>query len=304
MNEEPRYITHQDIDKERWDACILQAECGRIYAFSYYLDTMSPGWDALVWKDYQVVMPLTWRRKYGIHYLFQPFLAAQLGPMGRDAEPLQIQAFLQAIPSRYRYIDISFNPCCVAKIDGYPFLTRMNLVLPLAEPYSVLQSRYNENIRRNLRKAAESGAEPKKGIPVNEVIRLAISQMKGQGQETSENIQRFRELYAVLEKKGMTANYGIYSGDTLLASAVFFFSHQRAYYILVGNDPAGRDSGASHALIDAFIRDHTGQALTLDFEGSDIPGLAAFYAAFGARPEPYPALRLNRLPFWLKWLKS
>ncbi len=102
----------------------------------------------------------------------------------------------------------------------------------------------------------------------------------------------------------MAVTYGIFSQQQeLLASCVFFFSHNRAYYILVGNHPNGRTIGASHALIDAFIKDHAGQNLILDFEGSDIRNLAFFYSSFGATHVPYPALRINRLPFYLKWMK-
>jgi hypothetical protein len=71
----------------------------------------------------------------------------------------------------------------------------------------------------------------------------------------------------------------------------------------VGNHPNGRTLGASHALIDAFIQDHAQQDMVLDFEGSDIRNLAFFYSSFGAVAELYPAFRLNRLPFWLRWLK-
>jgi len=84
---------------------------------------------------------------------------------------------------------------------------------------------------------------------------------------------------------------------------VFFYSHDRAYYILVGNHPEGRNLGASHGLIDAFIKDHAGKKLVFDFEGSDIEGLAQFYRGFGAVEEKYPAIRLNRLPWWMRWLK-
>jgi hypothetical protein len=88
-----------------------------------------------------------------------------------------------------------------------------------------------------------------------------------------------------------------------MASAIFFLSHDRAYYILVGNNPAGKHTGASHALIDGFIKAHAGKNILLDFEGSDIPGLAAFYGGFGAVSENYFFLTINRLPFFLKWLK-
>jgi hypothetical protein len=100
-------------------------------------------------------------------------------------------------------------------------------------------------------------------------------------------------VYGILDKQGK-----------LLASAVYFFSQNRAYYILVGNHPDGKTIGASHALIDAFIKDHAGQNLVLDFEGSDIRNLAFFYSGFGAKEEIYPALRINNLPWYVKLLKK
>ena len=40
-----------------------------------------------------------------------------------------------------------------------------------------------------------------------------------------------------------------------------------------------------------------------DFEGSMIPGVARFYAGFGANPETYFQLKFNRLPLPLRWIK-
>jgi hypothetical protein len=57
---------------------------GIVYAYSWYLDIVSPGWDALVKDDYKSVMPLTWRKKYGIKYLYQPFFTQQLGVFSSD----------------------------------------------------------------------------------------------------------------------------------------------------------------------------------------------------------------------------
>jgi lipid II:glycine glycyltransferase (peptidoglycan interpeptide bridge formation enzyme) len=129
--------------------------------------------------------------------------------------------------------------------------------------------------------------------------------MRSHSKTSSENAKRFRLLYQQLHREKKAITYGILSGkDALLASAVFFYSHSRAYYILVGNHPDGRTTGASHALIDAFIRDHAGQNIILDFEGSDIPNLALFYSGFGALEEKYAAIKNNNLPFYMKWLKK
>ena len=74
-----RYVTYQQIDKAKWDACIASVDNGSIYAYSFYLDTMAKHWDALILNDYEAVMPLTWNKKYGIAYLYQPFFTASLG---------------------------------------------------------------------------------------------------------------------------------------------------------------------------------------------------------------------------------
>ena len=143
-----------------------------------------------------------------------------------------------------------------------------------------------------------------KGFDVEKVINLAVQQMKNQGNQEAENIERFRTLYQYLHQRDMANTYGVFSNQNeLLASCVFFFTNNRAYYILVGNNPNGKTTGASHVLIDAFIKEHAGSKMILDFEGSDVPNLAFFYSSFGSVLETYPAIKINRLPFYLKWMK-
>ncbi len=43
-----------------------------------------------------------------------------------------------------------------------------------------------------------------------------------------------------------------------------------------GKDPDGRPSGASHLMIERFIKEHGGENLTLDFEASNISSVAFF----------------------------
>jgi hypothetical protein len=108
-----------------------------------------------------------------------------------------------------------------------------------------------------------------------------------------------------LKKQKKAIAYGAFStNNELIAAAVFFIHLQRAYYILVGNNPGSRSAGASHRVIDAFIQDYAGRNLVLDFEGSDRESLAFFYRSFGAAEENYSALRLNKLPLILKWMKQ
>ena len=89
-----------------------------------------------------------------------------------------------------------------------------------------------------------------------------------------------------------------------MASGVFLFSHDRAYYMLAGNNPQGRAFKGSHIVIDAFIKDHAGTNLLLDFEGSDVRSISFFFKGFGAKEEIYPGLKYNALPSYIRWMKK
>jgi hypothetical protein len=266
---------------------------------------MARRWDGLVLNDYEAVMPLTWNRKYGVSYLHQPFLAAQLGLFGNGINRELLELFLKNIPSRFRYWDFYLNHGNLFSLDFFNLYQRTNYVLKLDQPYQSLYTHYRENIQRNIRRAEQNGCKAIKGFDVEKVIALAIEQMRAYTRESSENADRFRKLYQFLLTRKQAITYGIVSASgKLIASCVFLFSHNRAYYILVGNHPDGRTIGASHFLIDSFIRDHAEKKIVLDFEGSDIRNLAFFYSSFGATEENFSAVRLNRLPFYLKWLKK
>jgi hypothetical protein len=297
-----QYLQHQNIDETKWDNCISRSSNGLIYGYALYLNQMALHWDALVLNDYQAIMPLPWNKKYGISYLYQPAFTAILGVFGNGLSEEIIKSFVRAIPKKFRLVEISLNHNNF--IPGPSLEKRNNYVLSLNKKYEDLYSGYNENNRRNIRKALQSGCKIKKGIPVSDVLNLSKSQMKKVTNIKEVDYTNFEKLYLSLYKKDKAITYAVYSKDNeLLASCVYFFSNQRAYYILVGNHPNGKTLGASHYLIDRFIYEHSGKDLILDFEGSDIHSLALYYSSFGATAESYQFLKINNLPFWMAWLK-
>ena len=106
-----QFLEHKNIDKKKWDDCIQHASNGIVYANSWYLDIVSPGWNALIADDYSTVFPLTWKKKYGFYYLHQPFFTQQLGVFSNQKNITEktIQEFLDAIPGQYRLIEIQLN---------------------------------------------------------------------------------------------------------------------------------------------------------------------------------------------------
>ncbi|MEO8853790.1 MAG: hypothetical protein ABI359_08425 [Ginsengibacter sp.] len=290
------YLENSKIDRAKWDRCIDNADNGLIYPYSFYLDAMTDNWDGLILNDYEMVMPLTWKKKFTIYYLYQPYHTASLGVFGNIISKEIVHFFLNNIPSKFKYWDFYMNRDNLFSLPDFPMYVRSNYILPLNENYETLASKYASSHARNIKRARQSGDVVKKDIPIWEVIELAKEQSKKFSSIEQKHFDHFAGLYDYLKEQKQSITYGVYSSkNILLASCAYFFSHQRAFYILVGNHPNAKSSGASHLIIDQFIKDHAGENLILDFEGSNIPSIAFFYKSFGARLEKYPGIKLNRL---------
>jgi hypothetical protein len=304
-----RYLHRHQIDTNKWDHCIDTAANGLIYASAVYLDHMTTTWDALVLGDYEAVMPLPVRKKWGIQYIYQPAFIASLGIFGKQVSKELVEQFIHAIPNSFKLIDLRLNyGNNFSQLQGIARLHN-NYTLSLDLPYEQLFKQYRENIRRNIKKAQQLGNRYATDIAVEEVVALARLQMDHISDLKPTDYDNFIRLYHSLKQQNKAMACGVYtqSGE-LVASCVYFFSahtrSKRAYYILVGNHPNGRTLGASHFLIDRFIHDQAGQDVLLDFEGSDIRNLAFFYESFGAQREIYPSLWIDRLPWWVRLFKG
>ena len=266
---------------------------------------MAKNWDALVLGDYEAVMPLTFNKKYGVYYLYQPYFTASLGVFGREITAALVTEFLNAIPAKFKYFDIYLNYQNRFALQKFNLYERMNYVLPLQENHENIYRRFRDSIKRNIKKSIQLQTTINTNIPIEAVLLLASEQASSFSKITEGDFQNMKLVFEYFYKEKKAITYGVYSPNgQLLSACAFLFSNKRAYYILVGNHPDGKAFGASHALINAFIKDHAEKDLLLDFEGSDVDSLAFFYSSFGAVEERYAGLKLNRLPFWMKWFKD
>lgn len=295
-----RFLRHDEIDHKRWDEVVTQSPEGTIYAESWFLDRVSPGWHALIMGDYEAVFPLPWRKKFGIHYLFQPAFCQQLGLFSRLDPPLiDTREFLSAIPTRFRLIELQLNSGNRCTHPDFTVRERPNLELRLTRDYALLARGYSENIRRNLKKSAEADLTHQTSDKIEPVIQL-FKQHRGVTLEKFDdrNYDRLCKLaeYALEHRRGFIRMVLDAAGH-LQAGAFFVQSRDRIIFLFSGTSAEARKTGAMSALIDQVIREFAGSERRLDFEGSSDPNLARFYRSFGSEEVVYLQIRRNRLPF-------
>ena len=302
------HLRNDEVNRKYWDECLDRHFPDLLYMRSWYLDCMAPGWEALVApgeSEYRSVMALPLRSKWGIRYLYQPFLVAQTGIVGYNNSMENISGFLKAIPSIIRYGHYDLNEQNKAIPEGWPMQLRRNRVLSLSATYADIRNAYHENTERNIRKAEKQGIRVLATTEA-EATQKAIEFFLQQQRNKPDRADRYRLqqlIDLVVYRKQFSLHVSVDAQDNWLSSCLFIWQNRRAYYLLPANDPASRGKGASHALVNAFIQEYAGSDCLLDFEGSDIESVDRFYAGFGAEIRPYPSLHINRLPFYLRWIK-
>ncbi|MEI6577581.1 MAG: hypothetical protein WCO63_15510 [Bacteroidota bacterium] len=294
-----RYLKRDEIEDSGWNHCISHAINGNIYAYSWYLDIVSPDWSALVMGDYEHVFPLSWRKKYGIFYLYQPFFTQQLGLFSRELLTEAIcNSFLEAIPKKFRLIQINLNSYNKTSLPDFQQTAFTNLELDLIEDYPSIAKGYSENLRRNLKKAQSAGLTIK---PISTIESLLDIFRTNKGREIDtfqdSDYQALIKLVSEGERYKAFSSAGVYLPDgSLCAGAVFAFSNKKAIFLFSAGNNHAKATAAIPFLIDDFVHHHCQSQLTLDFEGSNDPDLARFYRGFGAIDCPYMHLEKNKLP--------
>lgn len=298
------YVPYNRIDRQLWDAALQQCPNRLIYAQSIYLDTLCGKWDALIAGYYEYIMPLPRKRKWGIKYLPDiPFLQ-QSGIFSTHAVTAEITtAFLQKATNHFSYGNIYWNYGNEITIPGAETLN--NYVLPLTQPYEKIHAGYTSDLHYDLRQAEKHGLEYHK----NTALPLIIAAYRAAYGErlahiTHDIYKRFQQLCTLFGEKEQLVTRSVSKNGEDLSHAVLLLDEGRLYNLLSVNTPAGRKLNANHFLYDRLIHEFSGKDYTLDFEGSDIPGIAFFYKHFGAENIPYHRTHINNLPWPLKMMKK
>jgi hypothetical protein len=306
-SEEIYYITNKEIDKSKWDKSINLSYNGVIYAYSWYLDIVAEHWDALVNKDYSIVFPLTFKKKFGIYYLCQPPFTQQLGIFSLNKlTPDTLSLFLNKIPDKFKLIEINLNLDNNFELTGFSGIQRITYLLNLNDDYKILRKRYSENTARNIKKADKNGI---KILVENENIDQLIdffinTTLKNDSNTSAKTFSSLKKLVITTLKKNKGQFYIAHDIQNNLCGCAFFINDtDKAIFLFSSANIYARESGVMHKLIDTFIKNNSSKNIILDFEGSMIAGVARFYKSFGAEKFTYLHIKKNNFPKLISWLK-
>jgi hypothetical protein len=306
MSNKISFVLGSDIPAAEWNQLIYDAPNGMIYAYSWYMDMIADDWAAIVYGDYEVVLPLVIGKKYGISYIYPPKWCQQLGFISIDkVSSIIVHEMLNAIPAQFKLVELILNSAN-PKVEQGNVTWNKNYELPLNDSYENIKNKYSSQIKRNLKKAEKnqlSFFENDRPENLIELFRLHKGKDLKHLQE-SDYIALKHIMYACIHK-GVGKVCSVYGDkNDLLASAFFLSYYERSVFLFSGVNSFGKQFGAMSFLIDKYLKPFADQDHILDFEGSNDKNLARFYAGFGSEEFQYQTVRINRLPWPIRLLKN
>ena len=269
---------------------------------------MAANWDGLVLNDYEAVMPLTWRQKLGIKYLYQPAFVQQGGIFSNSQLSGEVtNSFVAEASKQFSFAEIALNHANIVMDLPPQFIQhqRNNYILQL-ENYNIVSQNYEHGFRKSLRRIEKFNMRYQSSEDYSFVIEL-FKELYGKRLTSfsSSDYKNFKSVCALLQKQDkIITRIAFDSEQSVLAAMVLLSDGNRLYNLLSCITEIGKKFVANDFLYDKAIEEFSGKDLILDLEGSDVKGIADYYKKLSPVSQPYPFIKYNGLHPIVKLFKK
>jgi hypothetical protein len=298
------YHKNDEIDRELWDNCIKNSHSHRPWAYSWYLDHLAPGWEALVDDDYDSVFPVPSYARFGIKFTATPVFLQQLGAFSPD-KPADnaIVEFLDYMPDVFRLTDLGVGQ--KVEYPGYRVTEKSNYELSLSSPFEKLWDRYTPECRKYISTASKKGYVLSGNVSPEELLDIykgnlgfSLRGVKMKDYECMLNLMR----YCTVNGKGSII--GVRTPRKKLVYGIFVIKIPGSITIVLESNTARSvEKHIGFFVINEIIRDNSSTATKLDFAGTWYKSAIPAGQSFGGRNVPYYRIFRNRLLLPARLLK-
>jgi hypothetical protein len=304
-------LDRSEIDLEKWNAVVSKTPYHSPYALSWYLDAATDKkWKALIRNDYELIMPLPYKSRFGLKQIYQPPLSQQLGVFGQSLNERDIKACLKSIPCYFQPIVIPMNAIIPPlRLADWNISPKTNYTLHLNKSYKKIRAGYTKGFKSHINKNKPELIVEKFDDLENMQNNFENGIGKRIGLSKREMAIGYKILKTALDHRKAFMLQVSSSNGQWLAQIYCLQTPNRIVKVRAISNDEGKKTCAMHVGIDHIIEKHSGRDIIFDFEGSSIPGVASFFRGFGPDLKPYHLYEKkspiqNAYNFWLKIKRS
>lgn len=276
-----------------------------------WLDLVANNWDvALEYNGDQLAgaLPYCSVAKSLGEEIFMPMLTPYLGPLlfypddqkytsRLSFEKNTLGLLIDQLPDAGAY-NIRCRP---EFLNGLPFYwkqfqlnTRYTYILYDCSKLDNVFAAFRENVRREIKKA-EKNLSVQHSATIDDLYMLKVSSYTAKDRKMPVSEKYIQNIHQLVTEQqwGQVISATDEASGQVCASVLFVWDHISVYYLLGAADPKFKTSGAMSLLMWQGIQLAAEKGLAFNFEGSMIPEIERFFAAFGGTLTPY--LELSRV---------
>ena len=305
------FLLHHQISRPNWDQFVESSTEGCLYARSWFLDAVMPEWGAVVVQQsgqWEAVLPLRIREKYGIGYALQPTFCQYLGVLfkqlsGRNNHVLHkkrtlLQAIISAIPEKIRLFSYNFSPEFDYFLpfvhEGFDVKPRMSLVLPLDRPLPSIVGDFSTSVLNHIKKSQQNGLVCRMGTGIDVLLQRMLRYRFIRRPEECEALERLGR-FALERNLGFLLEV-VDTQENIQCSGLFLIEKEKAVFVASALDRDKRQFGSNSLLILEAIKKCKLMGIKeLDFKGSMLYGVEKFFLGFNPRQILYLNITRNKL---------
>jgi hypothetical protein len=290
------YLKNTEIDREHWDTCLKNSGVGKPYPYSWYLDIMAPGWEALIDDDYDSLFPVPAREILGLKFTTTPVFVQQLGAYSPDKPAISaLTEFLDYMPEIFRVTDLSIGQ----KTDypGYWIRERQNYVINLSYTYGTLAGRFTPDCRSIILSGTRKKIMVVSDVTPEEMTGLCIANRKLSGVNAGKaDYEKLGKLmkHCLKTKKGRILGVRTY-GRKLIYGIFLIHLHGSITVIAEAHTPRSIERNLSYHVINGIIKEHSASMKILDLAGASLKSSTPAGIMFGGMAIPYYRICRNRI---------
>ncbi|MCT4647379.1 MAG: hypothetical protein N4A74_20485 [Carboxylicivirga sp.] len=257
-----RIFKRDEIDDNKWDACVKKSVNGHVFAQTWYLDIISKNWDAVILNDYDAVLPLP--IKPGVLFgqkIYTPYWSPYLGLINNVPVADQILTdFLNEIS--YYHVSLVMNHYNKLPAELFTQTDEKQIaVLDLIEPIDHVKDRMHASVISAVKGYQENKMSVVRsldaGLYTEYVKRKDVLAKKKQ-------LNQLLQILSFSIRFKSAAIYAAYDEYNEMIAGAFLLKFNN-HLTLIHCASLLEDFGGVHAIIYHILKNNAGSDLTLSF---------------------------------------
>ncbi len=299
------------IEKTKWDSLVRRSTTGSIYCTYTYLSLCEGDWEAIIAlenSEYVCALPVPFRTKGGVNYIYQSPLIPYLSILTQSEIKVSEEFFLNAVAhlNSYHYVAKFFvKQSPPIQLDKCETTEHIGLAIDLQKGYTEIFKNYSSS-RKGLKQA-----KSELSVVKSQDLDLFLKMHKELTLPKIENIHDgqqhvMTELWRRLLQNNELEIYfsTIQSGETI-SGLLLGKGARELYYLESASTHEGRKLNGIALLIDYIVQEYAQSVYQyFDLGGKGPAGVAEFKLSFGSKEYSYTQYYRNNLPWYIKIPKA